>query len=376
MVKPRLTRTLTAGLVAGAALIAMAGSAVALPPPGDPPPPAGDPVYAISGRVTVKNCPGITPDRVTVTAMPTNISSDGGGVTRPSSTGTYTIGGLYREKHTVSVRLDPGLVCPYARWSATSLSVLAPSTTTNFTYSGPALIKKVNGNILAATLQSKLSGVGLHLDDFGPQVGQSHQQDLASSLTWGGVSYPFTIPEIQYNLEKCLIVCVDIGQARFYVNDMDLMSANFSWFGPNFLGKLAFESGGREVQGWYTDATTGIVSDGLMPDVNIDNAQLTASFLPTAINGQLSYNVGSVTLAASIQATGGCDILGIDPCNFFTNYKARVATEIQNAVKAKLSDASVKKFAADALDVELTNQGMPVVDRVVVEGDLLVLLKY
>ena len=95
-------------------------------------------------------------------------------------------------------------------------------------------------------------------------------------------------------------------------------------------GTLAFESNGREVKGYYTDATTGIVSDSLMPDVNIDNARLTAALTPIAEGGRLSYRVASVSLSANIQATGPCGFVW-DVCDFFGSYKARVKSEIENA---------------------------------------------
>jgi hypothetical protein len=154
---------------------------------------------------------------------------------------------------------------------------------------------------------------------------------------------------------------------------MNLSSIAVGWLSPSFRGTLSFESNGPEVKGWYTDATTGIESDSLMPDVNIDNARLAVALTPIAEGGRLSYRVSSVGLSANIQATGACDIFGHDPCDFFGDYKARIKSEIESQVRGKLSDPSVRAFAAAALDTFLTSQGMPTVNRVFIEGDTIVL---
>ena len=368
----RWGRVATVGLVAATAVMLAAASAQAIPPgdPDDPlPPPTGN--LSISGRVSLSGCPGVSPDRVTVFAVSTNPLSGGGGSDRASSNGSYTITELPRGTYNVVARLDAG-VCRYGAWSPTSQRVLAPRSSVNFTYRGPSRVLRVPATLVASALNSAVQGTGLHLDNYGPMHGQSHQLDNASFLRWGGVRYPFSLPEIQYDLD-CGLLCPDIGQARFYVDNLDLTSIAVGWASPSFRATLSFESAGREVKGWYTDATTGIESDSLMPDVNIDNGRLSVALTPIAEGGRLSYRVASVSLSASIQATGACD-LGWDVCNFFTSYKARVKSEIENGVRTKLSDSSVRGFAAAALDTFLTGLGMPTVNRVFVEGNTLVLV--
>jgi hypothetical protein len=233
-------------------------------------------------------------------------------------------------------------------------------------------VLRVSAPLVASVINAAVQGTALHLDNHGPLHGQSHQLDNGSFLRWGGVTYPFTLPEIQYDLD-CGLFCPDIGQARFYVDEMNMTSIGVGWTRPSVRGTLAFESNGHEVKGYYTDATTGIVSDSLMPDVNIDNARLTAALTPIAEGGRLSYRVASVSLSANIQATGPCGFIW-DVCDFFGSYKSRIKSEIETRVRAKLSDSSVRGFAAAALDTFLTGRGMPTVNRVFIEGDTLVLV--
>jgi hypothetical protein len=367
----RWSGVIAASLAATAAITPAASSAHALPPgDGDPPPPP-EGTLVISGTVSLTGCPGVTKDHVTLSAVATIGRAVVFGSARASSTGAYRITDLPAASYKVTPRLDPGL-CPYGAWNPTTRQVPAPSTGVNFTYNAPTKVLRVPATLVAAVLNSTVQGTGLHLDNYGPMHGQSHQLDNGSFLRWGGISYPFTLPEIQYDLD-CGILCPDIGQARFYVDNLDLSSIAVGWGSPSFRGTVAFESAGREVKGWYTDATTGIESDSLMPDVNIDNARLSVALTPIAEGGRLSYRVSSVGLSASIQATGACD-LGFDVCDFFGDYKAKVKSAIQNGVRAKLSDPSVRGFAAAALDTFLTGRGMPTVNRVYIEGDTLVLV--
>jgi hypothetical protein len=367
----RWARLATVGLAATTAMMLAAASAQAIPidPDPDPEPPTG--TLSISGRVSLSGCPGVSPDRVTVFAVSTNPLSGGAGSDRASSTGAYTISELPFGRYNVVARLDPG-VCPYGAWSPATQQVSAPHTGVNFAYRGPSRVLRVPATLVAGVLNSAVQGTRLHLDNYGPMHGQSHQLDNGSFLRWGGVTYPFTLPEIQYDLD-CGFFCPDIGQARFYVDNLDMTSIAIGWARPSFRATLSFESNGREVKGWYTDATTGIESDSLMPDVNIDNARLALALTPVADAGRLSYRVASVGLSANIQATGACD-LGWDVCDFFGSYKARIKSEIENRVRTKLSDPSVRGFAAAALDTFLTGRGMPTVNRVFIEGDTLVLV--
>jgi hypothetical protein len=368
----RWGRIATVGLVATTALMLAAGSAHAIPPDdGDGPPPPPDGNLTIGGRVSLSGCPGVSADRVTVFAVGMNPFTGGVGSDRASSTGAYTITDLPPGRYNVVAKLDPG-VCPYGAWSPTSQQVFAPRASVNFTYRGPSQVLRVSAPLVASVVNGALQNTLLHLDNHGPLHGQSHQLDNGSFLRWGGVSYPFTLPEIQYDLD-CGLLCPDIGQARFYADNLDLTSLAVGWSRPSFVATLVFESNGREVKGYYTDATTGIVSDSLMPDVNIDNARLTAALTPIADGGRLSYRVAGVSLSANIQATGPCGFFW-DVCDFFSSYKAKIKSEIENAVRAKLSDSSVRGFVAAALDTFLTGRGMPTVNRVFIEGDTLVLV--
>jgi hypothetical protein len=376
----RWGRVVGIALAAATALTVAASSAHAVPPGDDdptPPPSTGNEV--ISGTISLTNCPGVTKDHVEVIAVPTNVDSDAGGAVRASSTGAYRITGLPKGTFKVTPRLDPGL-CKYGGgFSPTSRQVSASASGVNFTYRGPRQQLRVEAPVYAAALNTAVQGTGLHLDNYGPRHGQSFQLDNGSKLRLGGFAFPFTIAEKQYDLD-CGLLCPDIGQARFYVDDMNMTSIGVGWTSPSFRATLAFESAGREIKGWYTDAPLGGPYDSLMPDFNVDNARLAVPLIPVAEGGRLSYRVGTVTLSANIQATGGCKLPVVgDVCGIVTDYKSTVKSEFQNRVRAKLSDPAVRALVATLLDDYLTEHGLPTlptVDRVFIEGDDLVLVAY
>jgi hypothetical protein len=373
----RFARLATAGLTAATAVVLAASSTHAAPPgDGDPTPPPSTGSEVISGTISLTNCPGVTRDHVTVIAVPTNPDSDAGGVVRASSTGAYRITGLPKGTFNVTPKLDPGL-CKYGVFSPTSRRIFASASGVNFTYRGPRQLLRVQAPVYAAALNAAVQGTGLHLDNYGPRHGQSFQLDNGSELRLGGFAFPFTVAEKQYDVD-CGLPCPDLGQARFYVDDLNMTSIGVGWGSPSFRATLAFESAGREVKGWLTDAPVGGPFDSLMPDFNIDNARLAVPLTPVAEGGRLSYRVGTVTLSANIQATGACNFFP-DPCGFLTDYKSTVKSEFQNRVRAKLSDPAVRALAAALLDNYLTEHGLPtipIVDRVFIEGDELVLVAY
>jgi hypothetical protein len=373
----RWARVGAVGLAAATAITLAAGAAHAIPPGDDDPPqppPTGS--LVISGNVSLTGCPGVTRDRVTVIAVSTNPDSGAGGSVRVSSTGSYRITDLPRGTYHVVPRLDAGL-CPYGAWSPTSRQVSAPAIGVSFTYRGPVRKLRLPATGIASVLNLAVQGSGLHLDNYGPRHGQSFQLDNGSWLRWGGTPRPFTLPEIQYDLD-CGWICPDLGQARFYVNDLNMTSLAVGWGSPSFRATLAFESNGREVKGWYTDALIGGGPyDSLMPDVHIDNGRLAVALTPVAEGGRLSYRVASVSLSASIQATGACNLPVVgNVCDLITDYKGKVKSAIESGVRAKLSDGAVRAVVAAALDNHLTKLGMPTVDRVFIEGNDIVLVAY
>jgi hypothetical protein len=367
----RFARVAAAGLAAATTMIVATGAASATPLASEL---ATTGTSFIGGHVSLSRCPGVSPTHVSVVAVSTSFPIAVGSA-RANSSGNYRIVGLRAGTYKVVPRLDAGF-CRYGAWNPPGRQVAAPSSVASFAYSGPSKVVRVSGPVVASALNAAVRGSQLHLDNYGPQHGQSHQLDNGSWLGWGGVKYPFSLPEIQYDLD-CGFFCPDIGQARFYVDNLDMSSLTVGWASPALRATLAFESAGREVKGWYTfdsDISDSLdtTSDNLMPDVNIDNARLSVALTPVAEGGRLSYRVASVALAANIQATGACD-LGWDVCNFFGDYKAKVKSAIESRVRTKLSDSRVRAFAAAALDKYFTDRGMPTVNRVYIEGNTIVL---
>ncbi len=218
-----------------------------------------------------------------------------------------------------------------------------PASAGTFTYTAPTHVTKVPTVLIEGAVRNTLNTMSMHLNNLGPAVGQSRQLDNSSSVTIGADSFAFSLPEEKYALRVCVIWCHTFGEARFYVNDVNLNSRDVHWNGNGLDVNLGFESSGREAKGFLTDSSlNGSPADDLMPDVNIDDAKISTRLVPVALNGKLSCTATNVVVSGTVQATGPCDLLGFDPCDFFGSYKNDVKSGLQLGASAALNSAMVK----------------------------------
>lgn len=381
------------------------GPVIEIPPPTTTPPttiaPAAD--FTIRGTIWIGGPPVFTtgdgpsgPPPLPCNATPSQVtvSAVRGSVTKtvkpavsklPIALGGwgYQFTGLTRGTWKVTARLDAG-VCQYGTWSPASRSVAPTTTAANpvtagveFSYHMPTKITRVPGNIAAGLMDAALNGTELHLDNFGPQHGLSHHEANASFLRWGGSSTSFTIPEKQYDLD-CGLPCPDAGQARLYVNDVNLNSVDVGWDTNAFVLDAGFEDSGREVKGFqsydsYWDYLD-FVTDDTVPDFQISDANLRLRLVPVADGaGRLTYSLAGSDFTGTIQATGGCDIFGIDICEFAIGYKATLEQSIESNVSTVLNSATAKTAVGNALKPRLADLGITVVTAVHIDGDDIVI---
>ena len=380
------------------------GTVISRPPPTTTPttlPPASD--FTIKGAVYIGGLPvfttgdgpapaaplpcNATPGQVTMTAVRAGVTKTVKPVAPIRSTfygsgWSYQFTGLTRGTWTVTARMDPG-VCTYGKWVPVSRAVSPPTSGDNpvavnadFSYHMPTKVTRVNGNIAAGLMESALASTQLHLDNFGPQHGLSHHEANASFLQWGGSTTTFTVPEKQYDLD-CGLPCPDAGQARLYVNDVNLNSVDVAWDSA-FVLDAGFEESGREVKGFqsydsYWDYLD-FVTDDTIPDFEISNANLRLRLMPVADGaGRLTYSLASSDFTGTIQGTGGCDVFGVDVCEFAIGYKGTLESAIESNVSGVLNSSTAKAAVGNALKPQLANLGINTVSAVYLEGDDIVI---
>ncbi|MGB7417426.1 MAG: hypothetical protein WA902_24730 [Thermosynechococcaceae cyanobacterium] len=230
---------------------------------------------------------------------------------------------------------------------------------------------RVPATLLASLANVAVSGSQLHLNNHGPRNGNSwhvaNDSYLRLSPTLGNGTYAFNISEVVKDLD-CGIFCPDLGDAKLYVSDFNLQSTQVTWQGSAFKLSLLFESNGREIKGHNTGRLN------LVPDVEINNARLDVFLQPIALNGRLAYRVIKTDFQANIHATGGCSIPGFGKiCDWITNYKDRIVSEVKGQVLNRLNDPSLRDRISTLLQPELAKVGITSVTRVRVEGDELVI---
>jgi hypothetical protein len=388
-----MKRIVIAAVAAGATMLTFAMSASALPiDPGGPgdepgpgqtvPPPPMPSDLTISGRVSVTNCPNVTASDISVDlAGKSRWNSDefySVGVTGGPTSFTYSAANVMRGSYVLTPKLRSG-ACPYGVFSPTTRTTdyfnVANKTISsqNFSYAGPAHVTRIPTTLAVAALNDALSTAKLHLDNFGPAHGASNQLDNGSTASILGLSTTFTIPEYDIDLD-CGLVCPDLGQGRFYVNEFNSTSVNASWTSRAFAVGVGFESVDHEVKGIYTYNDSR--SDNLMPDVEINGARIGFSLAPVADgHGSITYRrQGDVTFTGSLQATGPCDVFGIDLCDFFGSYKSKITSAVKSGLAAVLDAPAAKAAAATQFRTLLNSLGIGQVVRVVNESDAIVVV--
>jgi hypothetical protein len=367
----------TVGLVS--MLGAGAASALAINPigPTNPGGPIG-PIHPIKPPVSTTGGLSGTVTTSTCTATPSVYVSD-------ASMGTYAAvtqasPGVW---HYSASGLPPGVatvrptggMCSLGHWAETSATVgiqaqilsLAPE----LDFVMPTKVTTVDGDLIAAAADSLLSGLKVHLNDYGPQHANSHQANNSSYVALGAISQAFNIPESANNMKVCgLSVCPSLGHADFYVNDLNLSSMAFAWTASGTLQATAsFESAGNEIKGFYTNAAIG-ENDDMMPDANIDNAQVTMSLVP-ASDGQGGVTfvaAGTPTFSGTVQATGPCSVLGWDWCDSLTGYKSTISNAFSTAATAAVDSPAVQRLISQQIRPQLTALGVGYVTGVAVDG--------
>ncbi|HEY3833763.1 MAG TPA: hypothetical protein VGO03_15810, partial [Acidimicrobiia bacterium] len=140
-----------------------------------PPPPTNG---AVSGKVNMTTC----------TAAPKIYVSSGvtGGYASVTSAGNNTWNYSASNVTPGTATVYPSGGCPLGQWSPASVSTYVPpqiiTLAPQLTYTMPAHTKTIDGLLIAAGAQSKFSELKLHLNDYGPQHGNSHQANNSSYL--------------------------------------------------------------------------------------------------------------------------------------------------------------------------------------------------
>jgi hypothetical protein len=330
-----------------------------------PPPPSNN--GAVSGKVNMTTC----------TAAPKIFVSSGatGQYASVTSTGNNTWNYFAGNVSPGTATVYPSNGCPLGQWSPASVSTYVPpqiiALAPQLAYTMPAHTKTIDGLLIAAGAQSKFSDLKLHLNDYGPQHGNSHQANNSSYLSTGSTYLPFNIPEVSSNMKLCSsFLCPSLGHADYYVNDMNLSSTSFAWTDAGTLQMtVSFESAGRELKGFYTNGLVGETDDA-MPDADINNATVTIALMPVADGaGGVTFEVsGTPSFQGTIQATGACSVFGWDWCDSLTGYKGTISSAFSNAALAALDSSAVQHEISTQVRPILTSLGIGNVTGVSVQG--------
>lgn len=134
----------------------------------------------------------------------------------------------------------------------------------------------------------------------------------------------FNIPKVVVDID-CGILCPDLGDAHFYLNEVEMRQADFNFRAGAFELTIQFEDKGREIKGYHNR-----LGDNFVPDFDLRGFKITGRAKANVLNTKkLSFQFIQTKLDASVNSTGGCHVGGVDLCNkaFGTNRKIHKAVE-------------------------------------------------
>lgn len=203
-----------------------------------------------------------------------------------------------------------------------------PATGVNFAYRvSPGNTVRVRAASVAQAVDQYLGSLKMRLNN---------HQTQSSSIQIGGLSLNFNVPRTTVDID-CGTFCPDLGDGHFYLNDINLSSADFSWASGAFLLSLAFEDAGREIKGYHS-----VLGDNGMPDFDMSGIRLGVKASPTLVSGQLSLGFYGARLDADTTATGGCSIGGIDVCNKIFGTDRKIQKGVEKAAFDTLNGSLVQ----------------------------------
>jgi hypothetical protein len=234
-----------------------------------------------------------------------------------------------------------------------------------------------------ATLQAVVAALALgqtqiHLDN----GNNASSVDFSAAMAALGASdTTFTIPEMRASVPEGTRIAASIllpfgafpERVKYYVNDIDSNDVSLSIAGGRLVLRIAFESRGPEVKGELKYCDLGVFgacvtdhwSDGLAPDVQVNNAVVTVRFTPSESNGRLTFSPATTEFNANFQIGGDWEDWLV---NEVTNYRNQVRPQIEARLNAALNTAAVRTAVGSAFMNALSGLGVTRVNSVSASG--------
>jgi hypothetical protein len=358
-----MKRSLSSEIMKFLSVSLISTAAWAIPPGhggnGFPPP---EPVRRIQGTLTVDGCQTAMGDvSVTVNGVrraPNNVISSGNNIQK------YGFTMLVREDDdgpwTIRPAVSPSK-CPRVTYSAPSVVINNPYTG-RFAFTAAAsgsMRRHISLQRVLPQLNTLLQSARLRLHNY-------HSQQ--SFVQLAGVQLGIQINPAVVDID-CGTLCPDLGDALFYLNQIDLTSASMQQVGTSLRMSMGFEDGAREIKGIHSS-----LGDDGVPDFDMRQISLLIDGRVVVNQGGLSLYFSNPKFNAQIDSTGGCHIAGIDLCNKIFGTDRKIQTGVEASAMSALNSAAVQAGLKLAFQRMLQSEGVngTIVRATIVGTDLVV----
>jgi hypothetical protein len=218
----------------------------------------------------------------------------------------------------------------------------------------------IKGTTFAAEVQQKMTGMQLKLNNHNSQT---------SFVEVGGFQLRFDIPRTVVDID-CGTLCPDLGDAHFYINDVNLQRGNLTFSGSELVLALTFEGSGREVKGYHNK-----LGDDFVPDFQLNNLKLTFNARPVLRDGGMALAFANPRMDANVSSTGGCHVGGIDLCNKVFGSNRKIQKSVESSALNALNGNQIQNGLKGVLQLYLVQQ-KHITDKIVAvnvqAGDIII----
>lgn len=221
-----------------------------------------------------------------------------------------------------------------------------------------------DGRVQAVALLLDLASTQIHLD-----AGQNESYVNFSDpmIALGASNETFTVPPFSTDVSVTTLFGSILMTVIYQVNNIDSNDVSISISDGQVILSLSFEGNGSEIIG-RAESLFGSIDD-LIPDVQLDNAQITVRLTPGSSSGKFVFWSATATFDADIRI--GNDLAeAIIPENVLRRAAGQIRSEINERVNDAVNTSEFREAFGDAfMDMLQELDGVSRVLEVTAFGD-------
>lgn len=199
--------------------------------------------------------------------------------------------------------------------------------------------------VVVGAFNTALSGVKVHVDNYGSKQGTSWLSQQSYILLPDGSKKKFNIPEQTTDVTKR-------RKWRHYINDFNSKEIQVAANGSQLEMTVHFESQGEEIKGkCIKTKLSGKKKEctlNMERDIHLNNSSIEVSLKPAAYNGSIAFSNVGAKFKTDLHIPNKLCQLFSGLCGKIESFiKSKIKNAIESNIKTQLNKSAVKKAVAD-----------------------------